>query len=170
MLGQSKSCTAASDTCRLEVKLADLPLAAQLWNGGTSWRSILQTFECLQDRLCYQRLRYHTDRFGSTCSGQKPPVLSLIRLAALPARSSTALSCEGYAAWQAAAITGPGCPIACCHMPTCMCPCGCIYPPIHPKAAVRLPSVSVIIPGMMVWYGLLRGASVLGWLGSRMNP
>ena len=40
-------------------------------------------------------------------------------------------------------------------------------PPITPKGPNSDPSARVIMPGMMVWYGRLPGASAFGWEGSR---
>ena len=47
-------------------------------------------------------------------------------------------------------------------------PCGCIPPPITPKASHGLPSC-VAKPGISVWKGRLPGAYVLAWFGSRVK-
>ncbi len=39
-----------------------------------------------------------------------------------------------------------------------------------PKTECKLPSLRFVTsPGMMVWYGLFRGASTFGWLESRLK-
>ncbi|KAJ0158194.1 hypothetical protein CTA2_12119 [Colletotrichum tanaceti] len=49
-------------------------------------------------------------------------------------------------------------------------PCGCMKPPMTPKALCSDPSAwFVAMAGMMVWYGLLRGVSRFGWSASRLK-
>jgi hypothetical protein len=42
-------------------------------------------------------------------------------------------------------------------------------PPMQPNVISRSPSLSVTSPGMMVWYGRLRGPRTLGLEGSRVK-
>ena len=49
----------------------------------------------------------------------------------------------------------------------CACACAWFHPPMIPNA-MRVPSFSMK-PGMIVWSGRLRGASVFGWFGSSVN-
>ena len=51
----------------------------------------------------------------------------------------------------------------------CVCPCGCMLPPIKPKLMTGAP-FRVTNPGMMVWKGRFPGATWLGWPGVRTKP
>ena len=47
--------------------------------------------------------------------------------------------------------------------------CVWLSPPGVPSVKARLPSAFNAIMGVSVWYGLLPGATTLGWFGSRLN-